>query len=81
MYQIEPTPRTVIIRPGRGYWDITSFPKGGCFHRAIMPILLHDCKVVELYGSGRIQEVSGRFEILGQMRTVVVSVENCYQVT
>jgi hypothetical protein len=25
---------TLIIKPGAGYWDLTHYPMGGCFHRA-----------------------------------------------
>lgn len=67
------TTQAISIKAGCGYWDVTYYPKGGCFKRAKESILLSDVKPSEFYNDGNPREYRAS---IGKMK-VCVSAEVC----
>jgi hypothetical protein len=60
--------RTVIVRSGWGYWDLSQYPRGGCFRRLVEDTTLAVDTVHqgELYGKlpdGRRICITARAEV------------------
>lgn len=47
------------IKAGFGYWDVTIYPYGGCFKRAIEPLEFAQFEVLSKYLDGSTKEFRG----------------------
>ena len=47
----------VTIAAGAGYWDITSYPYGGCFRRASVDVAGHVERIYSRFNTGTPREV------------------------
>lgn len=63
---------TRTIRKGSGYWDVTTYPYGGDFHRASLDTAIVIDRIVKAYADGSPAEVEGR---TSDRRNLVVKVE------
>jgi hypothetical protein len=51
-----------ILKKGFGYWDVTKYPVGGCFKRAIEDMPLEQVGVPNTYNNGMPREYSGTYK-------------------
>lgn len=47
---------TAVLKAGFGYWDVTTYPKGGCFKRAKERTPVTIKEVTETYSDGKPRE-------------------------
>lgn len=62
------------IKPHCGYWDVTQYPKGGCFRGAKQEIPLQFHKETDHWADGSLKEFIG---ITPDGKHVCVEVLNC----